>query len=117
MSRKITLAVLCLRHQPRPGVRRSESMKMKMTATHHIGVGLVGVLTALGITAEPAHAGRHARSNHYAAAAYARRHRACVTAYDTQANPNYGFGPLVCVEPTDVVSGDRIIGRDPSWRW
>jgi hypothetical protein len=34
-------------------------------------------------------------------------------AYDTQANPNYGFGPLVPVDPNDVISGDRIIGRDP----
>ena len=33
--------------------------------------------------------------------------------YDTQANPNYGFGPLVPIQPDDVVSGDRIIGRDP----
>jgi hypothetical protein len=115
MSCKIALAILCFRHQPRPDVSISEPMKM--TATHRIGVGFVGVLTALGITAQAAHAGRHARSNHYAATAYARRHQACVTAYDTQANPNYGFGPLVCVEPTDVVSGNRIIGRDPAWRW
>ena len=34
-------------------------------------------------------------------------------AYDTQANPNYGFGPLVPVDPNDVISGNRIIGRDP----
>jgi hypothetical protein len=34
-------------------------------------------------------------------------------AYDTQANPNYGFGPRVTVQPNDVVSGDRVIGRDP----
>jgi hypothetical protein len=33
--------------------------------------------------------------------------------YDTQANPHYGFGPLVPIQPNDVVSGDRIIGRDP----
>jgi hypothetical protein len=33
--------------------------------------------------------------------------------YDTQANPHYGFGPLVPIQPDDVVSGDRIIGRDP----
>jgi hypothetical protein len=35
------------------------------------------------------------------------------TAYNTQANPHYGFGPVVRVGPTDVVSGDRMIGRDP----
>src|SRR5262245_58135179 len=34
-------------------------------------------------------------------------------AYDTQANPNYGFGPRVTVQPNDVVTGDREIGRDP----
>jgi hypothetical protein len=28
-------------------------------------------------------------------------------------NPNYGFGPLRHVGPNDVVSGNRIIGRDP----
>ena len=34
-------------------------------------------------------------------------------AYDTQANPSYGFGPRVTVQPNDVVSGNRVIGRDP----
>jgi hypothetical protein len=86
---------------------------MKMTATHPVGIGLVGVLAAFAITAQPAHAARHARRHHSVATAYSRRHEPCVTAYDTQANPNYGFGPRVCVGPTDVVSGDRIIGRDP----
>jgi hypothetical protein len=33
--------------------------------------------------------------------------------YNTQANPNYGFGPVQKIQPTDVVSGNRIIGRDP----
>jgi hypothetical protein len=33
--------------------------------------------------------------------------------YNTQANPHYGFGPLVRAQPTDVISGDRLIGRDP----
>ena len=32
---------------------------------------------------------------------------------NTQANPNYGFGPIQKIHPYDVVSGDRIIGRDP----
>jgi hypothetical protein len=41
------------------------------------------------------------------------RHQACRTAYNSQANPNYGFGPRVCVQPNDVVVGNRIIGRDP----
>jgi hypothetical protein len=84
---------------------------MKMTA-HPMAAGLVGVVAVLAITGQPAHAARHAR-RHPVATAYARRHEPCVTAYDTQANPNYGFGPRVCVGPTDVVSGDRIIGRDP----
>ena len=33
--------------------------------------------------------------------------------YNTQANPNYGFGPVQKIHPYDVVSGDKIIGRDP----
>jgi hypothetical protein len=50
-----------------------------------------------------------------AEAAYAqpKRHQAAPEAYNVQANPNYGFGPRVKVQPTDVVSGNRVIGRDP----
>ena len=33
--------------------------------------------------------------------------------YNAQANPDYGFGPCVTVRPGDVVSGSRVIGRDP----
>lgn len=33
--------------------------------------------------------------------------------YNAQANPTYGFGPLVPINPNDVVAGGRIIGRDP----
>jgi len=44
-------------------------------------------------------------------AAYAQRRQP--EAYDTRANPNYGFGPRVSVRPDDVVSGDRVIGTDP----
>jgi len=33
--------------------------------------------------------------------------------YNAQANPDYGFGPCVTVRPGDVVSGDRVLGRDP----
>ncbi len=47
------------------------------------------------------------------AASYPRRHHAAATAYNTQANPAYGFGPRVRVHPHDVISGNRIIGRDP----
>jgi hypothetical protein len=46
-------------------------------------------------------------------AAYAQRRQSAPEAYDTQANPNYGFGPRVTVGPNDVVSGNRVIGRDP----
>jgi len=72
-----------------------------MTATQY---GFVGVLVALAalITAEAAYA-----------AGSAQRHQAPPTAYNAQANPNYGFGPRVRVHPNDVIAGDRIIGRDP----
>ena len=46
-------------------------------------------------------------------AAYAQRRNAAPEAYNTRANPNYGFGPRVRVRPDDVVSGDRLIGTDP----
>jgi hypothetical protein len=73
---------------------------MKTTAKQYVGIGLIGVLAALAtlVTADPAYAGRH---------------QSCQTAYNAQANPNYGFGPRVCVHPNDVVVGNRIIGRDP----
>jgi hypothetical protein len=79
---------------------------MKMIATRYTGISLGGVLVALAtlIAAEPAFAAGHAGRHHATPAAYA---------YNTQANPNYGFGPRVRVHPHDVVSGDRIIGRDP----
>ena len=46
-------------------------------------------------------------------AAYAQRRHAAPEAYDTRANPNYGFGPRVRARPDDVLSGDRVIGSDP----
>jgi hypothetical protein len=74
---------------------------MKTTAKQYNGIGLIGVLAALAtlVAAEPAYASQ--------------RHQSCQTAYNTQANPNYGFGPRVCIQPNDVVVGNRIIGRDP----
>jgi len=48
-----------------------------------------------------------------AGAASAQPPRGAPEAYDAQANPNYGFGPRVTVRPGDVVSGNRVIGRDP----
>lgn len=64
-------------------------------------VGMIGALTVL-IVAQSADA-----------AGYTQRGLAPGTAYNTQANPHYGFGPVVRVQPTDVISGDRMIGRDP----
>ena len=69
---------------------------MKMVADRYtVVIGLGGMLVALAtlITAEAA--------------------EAAPIAYNVQANPNYGFGPRVRVQPNDVVSGDRIVGRDP----
>jgi hypothetical protein len=76
-------------------------------AQHKAAVGLVGALVALATltTSQAAHAG-----------GYGKRYYAALPpgyAYNTQANPNYGFGPVVRVHPHDVVSGDRVIGRDP----
>ena len=75
---------------------------MKMVADRYtVVIGLGGMLVALAtlITAE--------------AADYSQRHQAAPIAYNVQANPNYGFGPRVRVQPNDVVSGDRIVGRVP----
>ena len=48
-------------------------------------------------------------------AAYTHRHHpAPPLAYDTQANPNYGFGPLRQVGPNDVVSGNRLSAAIPT---
>lgn len=41
------------------------------------------------------------------------KRNSATTAYNAQANPNYGFGPVVRVHPHDVVAGNSIIGRDP----
>jgi hypothetical protein len=78
---------------------------MKMLVAR-MAVAASAALAAL-IAAEAAHA------QGYEEAAYGHRHRAVPEAYDTQANPQYGFGPLVPVQPNDVISGNRIIGRDP----
>jgi hypothetical protein len=67
-------------------------------------VGLVGI--AVGLTALIV-------SQAADAAGYSQRNRAAPTAYNTQANPNYGFGPRVRVQPTDVISAGRVVGRDP----
>ena len=41
------------------------------------------------------------------------RQQAGSTVYDAQANPIYGFGPRTTVQPGDVISGNRLIARDP----
>lgn len=76
-----------------------------MRATQHMVLfGLLGMtitLVALIITQSADAAG------------LTRRGQAAPTAYNVQANPNYGFGPRVRVQPNDVISGNRIVGRDP----
>ena len=75
---------------------------MKITATkYRLPVALIAVLAAFAtlITADAA-----------SAAGYGQRP---LTAYNAQANPNYGFGPRVRVHPHDVIAGNSIIGRDP----
>jgi hypothetical protein len=75
-----------------------------VASKYRLAIALVGVLVALAtlITTNAAYA-----------AGYGQRYHAPPTAYNAQANPNYGFGPRVSVQPNDVIAGDRIIGRDP----
>jgi hypothetical protein len=74
-------------------------------------VVLPSLALAMLMAVEPA---THAQEYLSQEAAYIHRHHAAPPlAYDAQANPNYGFGPLRPVGPNDVVSGNRIIGRDP----
>jgi hypothetical protein len=74
-------------------------------------VVLPSLALAMLMAVEPA---AHAQEYLSQEAAYIHRHHAAPPlAYDAQANPNYGFGPLRPVGPNDVVSGNRIIGRDP----
>ena len=65
-------------------------------------IGLVGMVVALtaSIVGESANA-----------AGYFQRGADAPTVYNTQAT--LGFGPRVRVQPNDVISGDRLIGRDP----
>lgn len=69
----------------------------------HIVVLMLSAALAIAIAAGPASA----------QTASSRRNYGGPTAYDSQANPHYGFGRRVPVQPHDVVTGDRIIGRDP----
>jgi hypothetical protein len=76
-----------------------------ITATRHaVLFGLLGMVVALSamVISEGADA-----------ANYNWRNLPPGYGYNTQANPNYGFGPVQKIHPYDVVSGDRIIGRDP----
>jgi hypothetical protein len=77
----------------------------RMEATRHAVLfsllGMAAALTALVV------------SQGADAASYKRWNLPPGYGYNTQANPNYGFGPIQKIHPYDVVSGDRIIGRDP----
>lgn len=78
--------------------------RLMAAARYAVLIGLVGMIVALtgSIVGEAANA-----------AGYSRRGADAPTVYNTQANPHYGFGPRVRVQPNDVISGDRLIGRDP----
>jgi hypothetical protein len=74
----------------------------------------MALATSVALATLTATEAAYAQDYHSYETAYVhRRHPTPPYAYDTQANPNYGFGPLVPVDPNDVVSGNRIIGRDP----
>jgi hypothetical protein len=78
--------------------------RMIAATRHAVLFGLLGMVVALGamVVSEGADA-----------ASYNRWSLPPGYGYNTQANPNYGFGPVQKIGPTDVVSGNRIIGRDP----
>jgi len=82
-----------------------EAKSRMIAATRHaVLFGLFGMVVALGALvvsqgADAAGANRWSLPPGYG--------------YNTQANPNYGFGPVQKIGPTDVVSGNKIIGRDP----
>src|SRR5215831_17284655 len=79
-----------------------EAKSAMIAATRHaVLFGLLGMVVALTTLAI---------SQAADAASYNRWNLPPGTAYNTQANPNYGFGPLRRIHPHDVVSGDRIIG-------
>jgi hypothetical protein len=79
--------------------------KSRIAATRHAALfGLLGMSMALAALVI---------SQGADAASYKRWNLPPGYGYNTQANPNYGFGPVQKIHPYDVVSGDRIIGRDP----
>ena len=82
----------------KPG-QRSRTTKLR-------AIGIAGAFLAFGalVTSDAADAAGYSQRNRAAPLGYG---------YNTQANPTYGFGPRVPVHPHDVVSGNRIIGRDP----
>jgi hypothetical protein len=77
-------------------------------------IARMAIAAAAALTTLGAAEGAHAQG--YQEIAFQRHHAApraaAPQAYDTQANPRYGFGPRVTIQPNDV-SGGRIIGRDP----
>jgi hypothetical protein len=78
--------------------------RMIAATRHAVLFGLLGMVVAL--TAMVVSEGADAAGNNW-------RNLPPGYGYNTQANPNYGFGPVQKIQPTDVVSGNRIIGRDP----
>lgn len=70
----------------------------------HVPVFATLAALAMAIAAGPAQAQDYASS---------RRSYTAPRAYNAQGNPHYGFGPRVTVHPHDVVTGGRVIGRDP----
>lgn len=79
---------------------------MKMVAAKVLGISAA---LAMLIAAEPARAQEYPSYQ----VASARTRYAAPEAYDAQGNPRYGFGPRVTAHPHDVITGDRVIGRDP----
>lgn len=76
----------------------SRSIRAAGNTAFVVLLGVSVTLTAAIISQSAEAAGKRARAQ---------------TAYNAQANPNYGFGPIVRVHPHDVVAGYSIIGRDP----
>jgi hypothetical protein len=79
---------------------------MKMVAAKVLGISAA---LAMLIAAEAVRAQDYPS---YQAASVG-RYRSAPEVYNAQGNPRYGFGPRVTAHPHDVITGDRVIGRDP----
>lgn len=93
-------------HLQNRGYERGAGDRVRAATRHVLATAVAGAFIALGtlFTAQSADAGGYTQRYQVVPSGYA---------YNTQANPNYGFGPVVRVHPHDVISGDRIVGRDP----